>query len=192
VTARCFLATILCCLTLPAAEEYTWWVDPCTAEAAQAAGCQPGDPELGAWAFEAWQRESNGALSMKKSPSEAHARIRIHWAGGNMGLYGETQGITVDGKQGAVIYVLPDTEARPDRLLRDAIVYLTCVHESGHALGLQHTRQFADIMYSFQYGGDIVEYFDRYRRLLKTRADIPAHSGISDADRAALRALFRP
>ena len=34
------------------------------------------------------------------------------------------------------------------------------------------------------------EYFARYRRLLKTRADIPAHSGISDADREALRALF--
>jgi hypothetical protein len=42
-------------------------------------------------------------------------------------------------------------------------------------------------MYSFRYGGDIVEYFQRYRRLLKTRGDIAAHSGISDADRKALR-----
>ena len=42
-----------------------------------------------------------------------------------------------------------------DKLLRDAIVYLTCLHETGHALGLQHTDAFADIMYSFQYGGDI-------------------------------------
>lgn len=192
MAARWFFATILCCLTLQAAEEYTFRVQPCTKEAADATGCQAGDPELGAWAFEAWQRESNGAIVMRKSASEAHARIRIRWAGGNMGLYGETQAVTVDGKQGAVIYVLPDTEARPDPLLRDAIVYLTCLHESGHALGLQHTRQFADIMYSFQYGGDIVEYFDRYRRLLKTRADIPAHSGISDADRAALRSRFRP
>jgi hypothetical protein len=41
-------------------------------------------------------------------------------------------------------------------------------------------------MYSFQYGGDITAYFQRYRVLLKTRADIPAHSGISDADRVAL------
>jgi hypothetical protein len=44
-------------------------------------------------------------------------------------------------------------------------------------------------MYSFRYGGDIVEYFERYRRLPKTRADIPAHSGISDADRTALRKI---
>jgi len=41
-------------------------------------------------------------------------------------------------------------------------------------------------MYSFQYGGDIPAYFGRYRKLLKTRADIAAHSGVSDADRVAL------
>jgi hypothetical protein len=38
-------------------------------------------------------------------------------------------------------------------------------------------------MYSFQYGGDVLEYFNRYRRELKARADIPAHGGISEADR---------
>lgn len=117
-----------------------------------------------------------------------------------MNLYGETQPTMVDGKRGAVIYVLPDTRelgpdidraTRADRLLRDAVVYLTCVHEAGHALGLEHTAKFADIMYSFRYGGDIVEYFERYRRLLRTRADIPAHAGVSDADRKALRDLHR-
>jgi len=190
------LLLLLLCSALHAAEEYTYWVDPCTKEAAATTACAPGDEELGAWAFEAWQRESNGALIFKKSPTEAHARIRIHWANGAMNLYGETQPVLVDSKRGAVIYVLPDTRAlgpdidqatRSDHLLRDAIVYLTCLHESGHALGLEHTAEFADIMYSFRYGGDIVEYFERYRRLLKTRADIPAHSGISDADRKALR-----
>ncbi len=73
----------------------------------------------------------------------------------------------IDGKRGANIYVLPDVSAmggniweagRSDHLFRDAIVYLTCVHESGHALGLVHTRDFADIMYSFQYGGDFVAW----------------------------------
>ena len=62
--------------------------------------------------------------------------------------------------------------AAPIRSLRDTIVYLTCLHESGHALGLVHTRAFADIMYSFQYGGDITAYFERYRVQLKMRADI--------------------
>jgi hypothetical protein len=175
-------------------------VDPCTKEAAQSTACEPGDPELGAWAFGAWERESNGGLSFKKSPTEAHARILIHWANGAMNLYGETQKLMVDGKPGAVIYVLPDTRAlgpdidratRADHLLRDAIVYLTCLHETGHALGLEHTAEFPDIMYSFRYGGDIVEYFERYRRLLKTRADIPAHAGVSGADRIALRKIAR-
>ena len=182
-----------------AAEEYTWWIDDCTAEAARATGCQPGDSELGRWALEAWQRESNGALVVKKSASEAHARIRIHWAGGAQNLYGETEPTLVDGRRGASIYVLPDVNtlgdgiaatARRDPLFRDAIVYLTCLHESGHALGLDHTRSFADIMYSFVYGGDILGYFERYRNLLKSRADIASHSGISDADRIAIRSAL--
>ena len=41
-------------------------------------------------------------------------------------------------------------------------------------------------MYSFQYGGNIPAYFQRYpATCLKARTDIPAHAGISDADRIA-------
>jgi hypothetical protein len=185
---------------LGAAEEYTWWIDPCTPAAAAATGCQTDDPELGKWAFETWQRESGGALTFRKSGTEAHARIRLRWANGQGSLYGETQPVDVDGKRGAIIYVLPDTRmlgrdieaaTRADHLLRDSIVYLTCLHESGHALGLPHTAAFADIMYTFRYGGDIVGYFGRYRQLLKSRADIPNNSGISDADRRALKEALR-
>lgn len=199
------LFRLACCFivlsgALPAADEWTFWIDPCPPEAARATGCETGDPELGQWALETWQRESNGAVRFRKSEGEAHARLLIHWANGVSSLYGETEPKIVDGKRGAVIYVLPDTRAlgrdidtatRSDRLFRDAIVYLTCLHESGHALGLAHTAAFADIMYSFRYGGDIVEYFGRYRRLLKTRGDIALHSGISDADRSALREALR-
>ena len=187
----CILFLFVFAGLLPAAEEYSWWIEPCTAETAHSTGCEAGDPELARWALEMWQRESAGAMVLKKSAGEEHARLRLHWANGTLNLYGETEQILVDGKLGANIYVLPSVSRGGDRLLRDAIVYLTCVHESGHALGLRHTRAFADIMYSFQYGGDIPAYFNRYRVLLKTRADITAHSGISDADRAALREALR-
>jgi hypothetical protein len=192
VIVRRLLCLSLVTVALWAADEYTYWIDPCTAAAATATGCQAGDPELGKWALEAWARESGGALTFRKSETEAHARLRLHWAGGQGSLYGETQPITVDGRRGAMIYVLPET-GRPggDPLLRDTIVYLTCLHESGHALGLPHTAGFADIMYNFRFGGDLVEYFARYRRLLKTRADIANHAGVSDEDRVALRQALK-
>jgi hypothetical protein len=181
------------------AEEWTYWIEPCTSEAVKAAACKPDDPELGKWALDAWARESGGALTFRPSATEQHARLRIHWANGQGSLYGEAVPINVDGKRGADIYVLPDTRmlgheiaeaTRSDALLRDAIVYLTCLHESGHGIGLAHTAAFPDIMYSFRYGGDITEYFGRYRRLLNKRAEIATQSGISDADRSVLRARY--
>jgi len=81
--------------------------------------------------------------------------------------------------------------AATDPLLRDSIVYLTCVHELGHALGLTHTRDFRDIMYFFGYGGDIVEYFGRYRRQIRSRADIANVSGLSETDVSRVQAIYR-
>jgi len=173
-----------------AANVWTWWVDPCSGAAA-ASGCNQNDEELARWAFEGWQRESGGRIVFQKSASAKHARLTVHWAT-NPGLYGETRGVVVDGTPGAELFILPGTNAsqQKDSLLRDTIVFLTFVHETGHALGLRHTANFEDIMYSFQYGGDIDAYFDRYRRLITARADIARHSGLSDGDRLALQALF--
>jgi len=47
-------------------------------------------------------------------------------------------------------------------------------------------------MYSFGFGGDIPEYFARYRRLLNEREDIRTHSGLSAYDRKRLIDLFQP
>jgi len=135
----------------------------------------------------AWESAAPGAIRLTPLKDREHARIRLYWATSEQGLYGEARPIVVDARKGAEVYVRPaPLEAQSDKLLRDAIVYLTCLHETGHALGLPHTAVFDDIMYSFQYGGDIPEYFARYRRKLHTRTDIQKNSGLSEADRKAI------
>jgi hypothetical protein len=184
-----WLPFLLLCAALPGAT-LRYWVEPC---AHPENGCKRDDPELAVWAMEAWQEASGGALRLVKTAGREQAHIRVHWVTGADGLYGETRPIEVLGERGAEVYVLPTVvpAGEKDRLLRDAIVYLTCLHETGHALGLDHTADFADIMYSFRYGGDIPEYFGRYRRLLGSRADIRKHSGMSAADRQRLAERFR-
>jgi hypothetical protein len=159
---------------------------------------RPADRQLAQWALDAWQRAAGSALRLTPTP-EASARVRLYWAGPQSGQYGEMRSLLVDGRVGAAVYIRPDTEslgpdihalATADPLFRDTVVYLTCVHELGHAFGLEHTSDFRDIMYSFQYGGDFVEYFSRYRRQLKSRDDIARVSGMSAADIAKVRTLY--
>jgi hypothetical protein len=179
-----FLCTVLHGATL------RYWVEPCTHPES---GCKRDDPELAQWAIEAWQAASAGTLRLVKTEDREQAHIRVQWVTGSGGLFGETRAIDVNGERGAEVYVLPTVVPayEKDQLLRDAIVYLTCLHETGHALGLEHTAAFADIMYSFQYGGDIPEYFARYRRQLASRSDIHKHSGMSPADRARVVERYR-
>jgi matrixin len=161
-------------------------------------GYRSSDRELARWALEAWQRSAGKGLRFEPA-AESSALIRLYWAGPEGGEYGETRPILVGGQQGADVFIRPDVEslgqeiarrARADTLLRDTIVYLTCLHELGHALGLAHTRDFRDIMYYFGYGGDVVQYFNRYRAQIHTRNDIPAISGLSNSDVSRIRTIF--
>lgn len=161
-------------------------------------GYRTSDRELALWALQAWQRSAGPGLQLKSAP-EADALIRLYWTEGNNGEYGETRFYFVGGRRGAAMYIQADVsslgpgiaqQASDDPLLRDSIVYLTCLHELGHAFGLEHTRDFRDIMYSFTYGGDVAEYFGRYRAQVHTRSDIARVSGLSDADVSRIRALY--
>jgi len=167
-----------------------YWVEACTKAES---GCKAGDPELAQWAMDAWQSASGGKLTLQRTGERDQAHIRIYWASGRDGLFGETRPIAVGGVRGAEVYVLPPAAnaADADPLMRETVLYLTCLHESGHALGLDHTAAFADIMYNFQYGGDIAEYFRRYRRQLSVRGDIRKHSGMSADDRRRLLEIYR-
>lgn len=178
-------------------DTYTYWIEPCNQREAE---CEASDVQLAEWALSAWEKASSGALKFERSPL-SKARIRLYWASsGNQGLYGEARGIIVEGKPGAEVNVRPGlpalghkvaTEGTKDPLFRDTVVYLTCLHELGHALGLPHTRAFSDIMYSFEYGGNILEYFGRYRRKIQSQNDIPEHAGFSVEDQKHLLALYK-
>ncbi len=165
-----------------------YWVEPCTNPRT---GCMAGDVDFAKWAIQAWQTASNGKLNFAETPKREEALIRFVWAAPEDGLYGEAMPFTINGHRGAQVNIRIVDPRLKDPLLRDTIVYLTCLHESGHAIGLPHTANFADIMYSFQYGGDIDEYFARYRRKLKSREDIRKNYGISATDRARLVELLK-
>jgi hypothetical protein len=157
------------------------------------------DAELAIWALEDWSRALDGTLRFHVVENEDDALIRIRFVPPGGGQYGEMVQLQVDGRRGAAVFVRPDTQALgpviarragSDSLFRDSIVYLTCVHELGHALGLAHTAEYADIMYAFGFGGDIEEYFMRYRRRIETRSDIRRRTGLSESDRTRVRALY--
>ncbi|MCX6596358.1 MAG: matrixin family metalloprotease [Acidobacteria bacterium] len=168
---------------------WTFWVEPCSKPAEM--HCQSGDAQLAEWSLDAWAKSATGALQFQRVDDEKSARLRFYWAGNRQGLYGEARPIEFRGQRGAEIFLRPSVTQTGDALLRDTIVFLTCLHESGHALGLGHTRDFDDIMYSFQFGGDLEEYFARHRRKLKARADVAKIDAISPADARRLQTVLK-
>ena len=107
----------------------------------------------------------------------------------------------VDGRRRAEVSVRPNIatlgpDAAPrgahDPLFFDALVYLTCLHEIGHALSLSHTGDNRDIMFVFRRGEDDTrEFFERYRDRISQRSDIRHQSAVFAEDAARLRRVYR-
>jgi hypothetical protein len=157
------------------------------------------DRELATWALREWERTLDGAVKLETAV-EQEALLRVYWVPAAGGQYGEMRPVRIEGRRGAEVYIRPDTDAlgpeigeraQRDPLFRDTIVYLTCLHELGHAFGLSHTDSFADIMYFFGFGGDIPGFFGRYRDRLRSRSDISTVSGLSPDDVKRVKALYR-
>jgi len=195
---KLWLTTVLLSACSVYGTDLRYWIEPCTRAETT---CQKSDVQLAEWALQAWQASSDGKLHLEKTDRMTQANIRLHWADSEQGQYGETRAFVTDSMRGAEIYVRPDLRGMgpdilaagtQDPLFRDTIIYLTCLHEAGHALGLSHTADFADIMYFFGYDkGDVREYFGRYRRKLHDRSDITKNSGISPQDRVRFIQLLK-
>ena len=169
------------------------------AEPLDGSGYRPGDSELATWALREWERSAGGLLRFTRTDSEAAALIRIHWLPWAAdGALGHTDPSLVNRRVIASIDIRPDEErlrprirrsVRADPLMRDVIVYFVCLHEIGHALGLTHTTNLRDIMWSGGTGVTLPVY-ERYRKRLQNREAIEQAAWLSADDIARFKALW--
>jgi hypothetical protein len=160
------------------------WIDPSRA---------PVDaPRLVERAMRTWTASADGRFTLARASGGERAAIRVRFVPSG-DVYGETRP-SIDRRTGliAAADVVINADASGDVMAQQIVIYLTALHELGHALGLPHTDDFADIMYSFRRPDDGDRYFGAYRRKLQSIAEIgsPAATGLSPADVAALRALY--
>ena len=159
------------------------WIDP--------EQMPPNGEALVEKAMKTWTVAADGRFTIVKA-WESTAPVRLHFMAADY-RYGVTSarpnpatGLLVK----AEVYVASD--AGRDALERQIIVYLTALHEIGHALGMDHTVDITSIMYLFREPGDGNKFFGAYRRKLKIADDIGSATatGLSAADVVTLRALY--
>lgn len=151
------------------------------------------DPELVERALRVWTETADGQFTLARTRDERTARIRIRFANGD-GLLGEASPVN-DRVTGFITQadIAIASNLPGDRLQQRIIIYLTAMHEMGHALGLRHSPDFSDLMYLFRRPEDPDRYFGGFRARLKSDRDIGSKdaTGLSVNDLANFRALYR-
>jgi len=123
-------------------------------------------------AMKNWSDASDGQLTLVPAKSRADAAIRIVFVASE-NVYGEAAP-RVDPATGFIAQadIAINSAVPPDRIDARIVVYLTALHELGHAIGLPHTDTFSAIMYRFQRPDDGERYFGAYRRLVRSADDV--------------------
>jgi hypothetical protein len=168
----------------PAGARVGVWVDPNHAP--------PGAAMLVTRAMKNWTDASNGQLTLVPASSRAGASIRVFFVSSDS-VYGEAAP-RVDPVTGFIAQAdVAINNAVPDSPLDAAIVlYLTALHELGHAIGLPHSDTFSAIMYRFRRPDDGARYFGAYGKRVRSIDDVGGAraTGVDAEDAAALRSLY--
>jgi hypothetical protein len=155
-------------------------------------GSPTGSDSLVERALATWTQAAGGRFVLQKTASREKSAVRVRFAKAD-GIYGETSP-HIDRTTGLIgsAEVLIAGDVAGDAVQQRIVIYLTALHELGHALGLPHTNAFDDIMYSFRRPDDGERYFGAYRRRLRGSEDIGTEraTGLSPADVAALGTLY--
>jgi hypothetical protein len=160
------------------------WIDPIRRPA--------GADALVDRALKTWTDAAAGRITLQMTPAK-DASIRFHFTPTGDGLYGGTAPVA-DPRTGVMLRadIMVTTAPELDALGRSIVIYLTSLHELGHALGLEHTEDATTIMYRFKEPEDAPRYFADYRTRIRSIEDIGTTraTGLSSADIAALTALY--